>query len=228
MSEQQTLALLLPIKKHYGSWVRHPQVEEASGRLALWFVQGGLLWLTSEAMAGKSHLLQALADENPHVALLACDEGDVSSVHQLKLWLEQCEHQAYWILDLPSGAIPPAFAYAVFHLIERAKEMNKALLICWRCEEGSMPPELRSRLLMMEKVEMSAPVDDEGLRCVLDSVLQNMQWEMKETVLPILLQYVPRTLDALLRAIALLDAYSKAHKVKMNAALALRVLAEHD
>ncbi len=228
MSEQQTLELLLPIKKYYGSWVRHPQVEEASGRLALWFVQGGLLWLTSESVAGKSHLLQALADENPHVALLACDEGDVSSVHQLKLWLEQCEHQAYWILDLPSGSMPPAFAYAVFHLIERAKEMNKALLISWRCAEHNMPPELRSRLLMMEKVEMSAPTNDEDLKRVLDSVLHNMQWDMKETVLPVLLQYVPRTLDALLRALVLLDAYSKAHKVKMNAALALRVLADHD
>ncbi|MCF6208651.1 MAG: glucose-inhibited division protein A, partial [Ghiorsea sp.] len=97
MSEQQTLALSLPVRKHYGSWVRHPQVEEASGRLAVWFVQGGLLWLTSDGASGKSHLLQALADENPQVALLACDERNVSSVQQLKLWLEQCESQAYWI-----------------------------------------------------------------------------------------------------------------------------------
>lgn len=228
MSEQQTLTLLLPIKKHYGNWVRHPQVEEASGRLALWFVQGGLLRLTSEDVAGKSHLLQALADENPHVALLACDKRNVSSVQQLKLWLEQCEHQAYWILDLPAGDIPTAFAYAVFHLIERAKEMNKALLISWRCVENKMPAELRSRLLMMEKVEMSAPVNDMHLKQVLDSVLQHMQWDMKETVLPILLQHVPRTLGALLQALVLLDAYSKAHKVKMNASLALRVLAAHD
>ncbi len=228
MSEQQTLALSLPVRKHYGSWVRHPQVEEASGRLALWFVQGGLLWLTSDGVSGKSHLLQALADENPQVALLACDESNVSSVQQLKLWLEQCEFQAYWILDLPAGALPSAFAYAVFHLIERAKEMNKALLVSWRCAEEFMPPELRSRLLMMEKTEMSAPIDDKDLKHVLDSVLHHMQWDMKETVLPILLQYVPRTLDALLRALILLDAYSKAHKVKMNAALALRVLADHD
>ncbi|MDQ7001167.1 MAG: glucose-inhibited division protein A [Ghiorsea sp.] len=228
MSEQQTLALLLPIKKHYGSWVRHPQVEEASGRLALWFVQGGLLWLTSEEeAAGKSHLLQALADENPHVALLACDKRNVSSVQQLKLWLEQCEHQAYWILDLPAGEIPTPFAYAVFHLIERAKEMNKALLISWRCAENKMPDELRSRLLMMAKVAMSAPVDDVDLKRVLDSVLRHMQWDMKETVLPTLLQHVPRTLGALLRALILLDAYSKAHKVRMNASLALRVLALH-
>ncbi len=75
---------------------------------------------------------------------------------------------------------------------------------------------------------MAAPEDDEDLRRVLDAVLQHMQWEMKDTVLPTLLQHVPRTLDDLLVAISKLDAYSVTHKTKMNAALALRVLKPDD
>lgn len=229
MSEQQALTLPLPSQRHYGNWVRHPQVEDANGRLALWFVQGGFLWLSSYEVAGKSHFIQALGKEHPHVALLECHDGAVSSVQQLKAWLNICGHKAYWILDLPAGILPQACAYAVFHLIERAKEMHRSLMICWRCDEQSLqPPELKSRLLMMERVDMAAPLQDADLNRVLQSVLQVMQWDMKETVLPTLLQHVPRNLSALLAAIAQLDAYSIENRVNMNAALALRVLNQHD
>jgi len=228
-SKQQLLNLPIPKQKHYGNWVRHAQVESASSRLALWFVQGGFLWLTSDEVAGKSHLLKALADENTHVALLDGECKAASSVQLLKYWLNQCEHHAYWMLDLPAGALSVPCAYAVFHLIERAKEMNRSLVISWRCDASSMQPvELSSRLLMMEKIMMCAPVNDEDLEHVLQSVLQTMQWDMKETVLPTLIQHVPRDLPALLDAIAKLDTYSQAHGVAMNGARALRVLASHD
>jgi len=229
VSEQQALSLPLPTQKHYGNWVRHAQVEDASGRLALWFVRGGFLWLSSTEVSGKSHFLQALGKENPHVALLECQYPIVSSILQLKVWLDECEFKAYWVLDLPAGELPSACAYAVFHLIERAKEMNKSLLLCWRCEEKDMhPPELASRLLMMERVDMAAPSKDADLSKVLQSVLNTMQWDMKETVLPTLLQYVPRQLSVLLEAIAKLDMYSQKHKMKMNATLAIRVLSKYD
>jgi hypothetical protein len=229
VSEQQNLTLPLPVQKHYGSWVRHSQVEDAGSRLALWFVQGGLLWLSSREVAGKSHFLQALGEGHPHVAMLECSPDALSSVQQLKLWLESCEFQAYWVLDLPAGALPSVYAFAVFHLIERAKEMNRSLLVSWRCEEADLnPPELSSRLLMMERVDMAAPIDDVDLSLVLQSVLQTMQWDMKETVLPTLLQHIPRNLSDLLAAIEQLDVYSRKHRVNMNAALALRVLNQHD
>ncbi len=229
MSEQQTLLLPLPSQKHYGSWVRHAAVEEASSRLALWLVKGGGLWLSSDEVAGKSHLVQAVFEAHPQVAILESRLVAKSSVQQLKHWLKACEFHAYWLLDLPAGALPPALAYAVFHLIERAKDMNKALLICWRCEAKDMsPPELSSRLLMMEQVNMHTPLSDEDLKSVLESVLQTMQWDMKETVLPTLLQHIPRVLSDLLQAIEKLDVYSRKHRVKMNATLALKVLGIHD
>jgi len=225
MSEQQVLSLAIPEQKHYGNWVRHSGTEEANGRLALWFVQGGLLWLSSDEMAGKSHFMCALKKEQPQAVLLNINPECTSSISQLKAWLGSCEHHTCWILDLPSGSLPVSVAYAVFHLIERAKQMNRSLLISWRCAQSDMhPPELSSRLLMMERIRMFPPENDEDLKLVLKSVLQTMQWDMKDTVLPMLLSHVPRQLSQLLSAVEKLDIYSKQQGVKVNAALALRVL----
>ncbi len=229
MSEQQALPLSILSKMDYGSWVRHQQAEDASGQLALWLVQGGLLWLTSEEVAGKSHLIQAVFSDCPQVTILDINEQGLSSVQQLKSWLNECEYSAYWVLDLPAGKLSIPLGFAVFHLIERAKNMNKALLISWRCDEDEIrPPELSSRLLVMERVDIAPPQTDDDLQKVLQSVLQTMQWDMKETVLPTLLQHIPRTLADLLQAIAMLDVYSRKHGVKMNGTLALKVLATHD
>ncbi len=229
LSEQQTLSLAIPNQKNYGNWVRHHACEEASSRLALWMVKGGLLWLSSEGLAGKSHLIQAVFKEHPQVAILKPSHEKLSSVAQLKAWLNMSEHHAYWVLDLPSGLLSHSLGYAVFHLIERAKDMNKALLVSWRCTPDEMcPPELSSRLLMMEQVNAAAPSSDEDLKQVLESVLQTMQWDMKETVLPTLLQHVPRNLSDLLAAIETLDKYSRETGEKMNGAKALKVLGLHD
>ena len=229
MSSQQALVLPLAVRKSYGSWVQHPQVEDACGRIALWLVRGGFLWLSSREVAGKSHFLQALAESHPQVSVIDAEACSGSSVQQLKTWLSSCEHSAYWVLDLPSGEQPLARAYAVFHLIERAKEMNRALLISWRCEEDELrPPELCSRLLMMERVDMAAPIHDEDLKKVLKSVLQTMQWDMKETVLPTLLHYVPRELSMLLESIKALDEHSREAGVKITAASAIRFLQARD
>ncbi len=224
MSEQQILSLAIPDQKHYGNWVRHGACEETQSRLALWMVKGGALWLSSHEVAGKSHLIHAVFDGYAQIAFLPSFQAGLSSVAQLKTWLNVCEHHAYWVLDLPAGALPAATSYAVFHLIERAKDMNKALLISWRCAESEMPPELSSRLLMMEQVSIAPPELDEDLEKVLKSVLQTMQWDMKETVLPTLLQYIPRRLADLLQAINTLDIYSREKREKMNAAKALKVL----
>ena len=228
MSQQQALKLSVLTEKHYGNWVRYAQVEEASARLALWLVKGGGVWLSSEDVAGKSHLIHAVFKEHPQVKIISPNAANMSSVRQLKSWLSVCEHHAYWVLDLPAGKLPTPLAYAVFHLIERAKNMNKALLISWRCTELDMPPELSSRLLMMPQVKIEPSNNDEDLQRVLESVLQTMQWDMKETVLPTLLQHVPRNLPDLLNAIDKLDVYSREKRVKMNGVLALKVLGIHD
>jgi len=224
-TKQQALDLPLPEQKLYGNWVRHGQVEVAHARLALWLVKGGNIWLSSEEVAGKSHFMHALKSEHPSLVLLEPHVQPCSHIQQLKLWLDRAEHHVFWLVDLPAGLLPQPLALAVFHLIERAKEMHKELLISYRSEMfESLPPELTSRLRMCERVDMTPPRLDKDLQAVLESVLQTMQWDMKETVLPTLLQYLPRDLALLLQAIDALDAYSKVHKVKMNAVLALKVL----
>jgi len=217
------------VQKHYGNWVRHSLVEEASRRLALWLVKGGNIWLTSDDVAGKSHLLRAVLSECPQVQLLYPLSACLTAAEQVDVWLKAGKQRAYWALDLPAGKLPSALGFAVFHLIERAKDTNKALLISWRCQEKEMcPPELSSRLLMMDQVIASAPEKDEDLKRVLVSVLKTMQWDMKETVLPVLLQYVPRNLPDLLNAIQKLDVYSRENRVKINGAVALKILGIHD
>ena len=58
---QQRLDWRLPAWSDSDAWVRHAGVEAATNRLALWLVHGGRLWLTSDEVAGKSHLLSLLA-----------------------------------------------------------------------------------------------------------------------------------------------------------------------
>ncbi|MDQ6989650.1 MAG: hypothetical protein Q9M19_07185 [Mariprofundaceae bacterium] len=234
--KQQQLPLCLPQEKNadslLSSWVSHAQVEVAFGRLALWLVQGGLLWLTSTDVAGKSHLLRKLSVSHPQIAYIdASLHLQTSSVRQLKVWLETAEHHAFWILDLPAGKLSPNVAYAAFHLIERAKTLNRALLISWRDENlAETLPELSSRLLMMEALKMAEPDKDEDLQQILQSVLKGMQWEMKESVIKALLLHVPRRLSDLLEAVLKLDQYSRQYAVKINGALAVKVLLgeQHD
>lgn len=224
-ARQQTLSLPIPAQKLYGNWVRHAQVESACARLALWLVRGGNVWLSSADVAGKSHFIHALKVEHSQLALLLPDVTCPNHIQQLRIWLEKAENHTHWMLDLPAQQMSTALYYAVFHLIERARAMNCSLLISWRREpDVILPPELESRLRVMERVDMAAPLADAQLQLLLQSVLKTMQWDMKETVLPTLLQYVPRDLPILLQAIQKLDVYSQANKVKMNATLALKVL----
>jgi len=227
---QQTLNLTLPTTattlhiKSCNQWVRHPQVEAAQGRLALWMVQGGLLWLSSNEIAGKTHLLRQLSAEHPQLMYMDASKQQNTSVRQLKSWLDSCEHHAFWVLDLPAGKLTTALAYATFHLIERAKSMNRALLLCWRGEVHTCLPELSSRLMMMESVHMAEPVQDDDLQHIMRAVLKSMQWDMHDAVLRTLLLHIPRNLADLLDAVAQLDQYSRQYKVKMNGALAMKVL----
>ncbi|MDX8382534.1 MAG: hypothetical protein R8M45_00535 [Ghiorsea sp.] len=225
MSIQQALSLAIPDQQHYGNWVHHPQVAEACGRIALWLVQGGHLWLSSTEQAGKSHFIQALSQDHPQLVHLQCAPQQLSSLQQLKTWLNHCQDHAYWALDLPAGDLSPAVAYATFHLIERAKQMNRALLISWRCpKDNNLPPELSSRLQILDHAHMAPPQGDAELQQVLLSVLHAMQWEMKDAVLRSLLQHTQRSLPALLHAVQCLDRYSRQHRVKINGKSALAIL----
>jgi chromosomal replication initiation ATPase DnaA len=197
---QQLLELTLPERYSYGDWVQHAGAEAAHNRLALWLVHGGRLWLRSESPAGKTHLLHALADEHPHIGLIS--PGRESADHGWALvngWLADLGEKAFWMVDVEAG--PPLYAtgIALFHLIERAREMHRPLLIAWRCPDAELaPPELASRIKGMEQVEIAPPRSDDALRAVLMSVAASRQWQVDGAVLNLLLSRLPRDLSGLI------------------------------
>lgn len=210
--QQQRLVPQLERQHHYGNWVHHRGVDLASSRLALWLVRGGMLWLTSDCVCGKTHYLNALACEHPQLALIRVQhDAQDTSVKQVRAWLEQLGHAAYWALDVDAGAMPRGTALALYHLIEYAKSQGKALLIAWRGDAEVMqglPPELCTRLHTFERLDMLAPRDDADLLSILHSVADSLQWSVKDSVLKTLVAEYSRSLANQLQALRALETAS--------------------
>lgn len=207
--QQQRLQLQIPPRPDYGRWVRHSGVEEACSRLALWLVRGGMLCLTSDEKAGKSHFVQALQKEHSHIGLVRAVAGQQPAFRQTQKWIEELAAAAYWIVDTEPESFSRATGIALFHLIERAREMSRPLLIVWRDGgQSDVPPELMSRLRMMEQVKMVAPLSDEDLLAVLRSIADEMQWQVKESILNLLIKELPRDLKSQFYALEKLESGS--------------------
>ncbi len=223
---QQLLNMRLSQPYTYGGWQRHAGAEEALNRLALWMVHGGRIWLSSEQPAGKTHLLHALCEEHPQLGLVcvnACWRG-----HAMQLvsdWLTALQDKAIWMLDIEAGAVPVAHGLALFHLIERAREANRSLLIAWRCPDTALAPaELASRIKAFEYLEIRPPQTDEGLRSVLLSVSASRQWPLGEEIIDLVLARCPRRLMDLLATLQELENASLAEGRRLSAAWARRYL----
>lgn len=219
--QQQRLNYKIPATYPYGRWVRHNGVEQAANRIALWLVQGGMLWLGSDEMAGKTHFLHALSQEHPHVGLVRADEKPEAAVRLVRNWLERLESYACWMVDMAAGPAGSGHGLALFHLIERAREMNRPLLISWRCNEGDLaPPELASRMRMMERISMCGPVADDDLRAVMQSVADGLQWQVKESVFSLMQTHLPRTLEQQIKALTELESASLEERQRITQAWA--------
>jgi len=204
MARQQRLELRLPPHYHYGDWVRHGGVEAACARLALWLIEGGNLWLTSTDIAGKTHLLHALAAEHPALGVVAADD-ELPAPQQVQQWLERLSPFPWWAVDLPAGPMPRPKGIALFHLFERAREQHRPLLLAWRGDAATLPPELSSRLATMLRAEMAPPQSDGDLRAVLRSAAALRQWQLPDEAIDLLLRQLPRQLPELLAALDHLD-----------------------
>lgn len=215
--KQQLLDLHLPLHYEYGDWVRHAGIETAHNRLALWLVHGGRLWLTSSTPAGKTHLLHALAKEHTHIGLITPDPETVHALRQVQTWLEQLSDYVYWVIDIPAGPIPQATAIALFHLLERAREMNRHIVIAWRNEDtANLPPELTSRLAALERIDMHPPGNDHDLTAILKSVATVRQWNVDDTVLQLILTHLPRHLPGIIDALKDLENSSLAERKRLT------------
>ncbi len=213
----------------YGTWVRHAGVEDGCNRLALWSVHGGTIWLVSDAAAGKSHLLRTFSTDLPSVGMLnVIGDSDTDSCNSWLLaqqWMEMLESHSRWLIDMPAGDLPRSVALALFHILERARDLQRPVVIAWRGQVDDLPPELSSRLLAMEKIDLAPPADDETLLQVLRSSAGNLQWDIREQVLQAMLIYLPRQLDVLVPALKELEALSFEQKHKPGPAWVKQQLA---
>ncbi len=209
----------LPPVYDYGAWIRHAGVEQGCNRLALWSVHGGALWLASDHVAGKSHLLRTFAGDQVCAALLVVktdngENGSADSGQLVQQWMQLLQTSSYWLIDVQAGVMPQAVAHALFHLLERARDLQRHVVIAWRGDPNALPPELSSRLLAMEKVVMAAPADDEMLLRILRASAGELQWDIREQVLQAMLIYLPRQLDVLVVALHMLETNSFEQKHK--------------
>ncbi len=216
-AQQQALPLTIPSRFSYGDWVRHAGVEDAANRLALWLVHGGRIWLTSQAVSGKSHLLRLLKAEHRNLGLLSLPSASQApSLALVQQWLRQLEPHAHWAVDVPAGRLPVNLGLALFHLLERAREQHRPLVIAWRpASESDAPPELMSRLKgSMEHLECRPPATERELKAVLASVAASLQWQMDTRAMDALLERLPRRLEALVPAMIRLERLSLANRRK--------------
>jgi len=217
---QLRLQMNLPPAYDYGAWIRHVGVQDACDRLALWSLHGGAIWLASNAVAGKSHLLRTFAadqaaDQNSVAMLEVTNQSDANNSGELaQQWMESLHGHTHWLIDVQAGIMTQATAHALFHLLERGRDLQCPLVIAWRGQTGDLPPELSSRLLAMEKIEMTPPADDDVLLNVLRSSAGRLQWDIREQVLQAMLTYLPRQLDVLVSALHALEALSFEQKHK--------------
>jgi len=216
---QQLLNLHLSPRYEYGTWVRHTGVESAHNRLALWLVHGGHLWLTSNVPAGKTHLLHALAQEHAYIGLVTPDPGTVHALKQVQTWLAALADHAYWVIDITAGSMSSSMSFALFHLMERAREMNRHILIAWRNEDATdIPPELSSRLASLERIDMCPPDNDADLMAVLRSVSAARQWNVDATILTLMLTHLPRHLSDMIEVLENLENSSLAERKRLSRA----------
>jgi len=204
---QMRLDLSLPESYDYGDWIRHDGVEEACSRVALWSMHGGSLWLRSTNPAGKTHLLRTLAGSHEQISLLdvATDTVDIEPWQLVDQWMQSLKTNTMWLLDVQPGPISDNVAKALFHTVERARDLQRPILLAWRGDLDGLPPELSSRLLAMDQCRLAAPSDDDDLLNILHSSAGQLQWEIRKQVLQAMLTYLPRRLDVLIPALRELE-----------------------
>jgi chromosomal replication initiation ATPase DnaA len=222
---QRLLDFQIPSRYSYGEWIRHGNVEAVHNRIALWMVHGGNIWLSSSEAAGKTHLLHALRQEHPFLGLIQIARKTTSSINLVQKWMEDLDSSALWLVDVPAGPIPYTSGMALFHLLERARSMQRPLLVAWRCaDEDLSPPELSSRLKALERVEMAAPQSDEDLHAVLRSVATSNQWQIDDAIIDLLLLRLPRQLSVLIDALHELEKASLEERRHLSRAWARKYL----
>ena len=214
--QQQFLHFSSPLKHDYRTWVHHDGTEMACSKVAIWLTDGGLLWLKSDEPAGKSHLLHALVQEYPQLKRVEVN-AKLAAIKQVAIWVDQLHDAPLWCIDLAAGAVANNTGIALFHLIERAKETQHPLLISWRCRDVDLsPPELSSRMRMMEQAQIMPPESDEDLSRVLQATGHQLHWDIPAGLIKVMINHLPRNLNSQIQALHRLEAASLEERARLT------------
>jgi chromosomal replication initiation ATPase DnaA len=221
LSAPQQLPLALAHAPQYG---RDTFMEGPSNGAALKLVGAWPDWpsavvlLSGPAGSGKTHLAHIWA-ERAEARILEAAGLSVATLPELDAG------GAMAIEDVDIGPVPEA---ALFHLINRAKEIGGWLLLTARepAEAWDVTlPDLRSRLRLATPAAVGAP-DDELLRRVLVKLFADRQLIVDRPVIDYLMVRMERSLSFATALVRALDGAALAAGRRITRPMAAQVLAE--
>lgn len=184
----------------FGRWVHHAGTVNSERRIAHWLCKPGILWLTSDhAVAGKSHLLYEVKNSCAQLAVITVNHDQnpekETATTRVARWLKMLQGHKHWAVDIASGPVDATTGEALFHLLEHVRADGQGLLIVWFCPDAVLsPPELASRLRMIEQTRVSPPSNDSALQGILQAVANNMHWNLPQSVLSTMISHTERSL----------------------------------
>lgn len=217
------LPLALAYAPQYG---RDTFVPGASNHAALRLIESWPDWHSSVVLvsgprgSGKTHLAHIWA-KRADAPILEAAGLSISMLPGLE------DGGAMVIEDVDAATFPET---ALFHLINRTKEVRASLLVTSREAAGSWGvslPDLRSRLRMAAAVALGAP-DDELLRKVMVKLFADRQLIVDKQVVNYLLVRMHRSLGFAATVVRALDVAALAAGRRITRAVAAEVLADLD
>lgn len=221
LSAPQQLPLALAYAPQYG---REAFMVGASNSAALRLIETWPDWpspivlLSGPTGSGKTHLAHIWAEHAGARILEGAGLG-LDTLPDLR------PGGALVIENVDAGPVPEA---ALFHLVNRAKELGVSLLLT-ACEPADLwrvdLPDLRSRLRLATPVALGAP-DDELLRNVLVKLFVDRQLVVDRPVVDYLTARMERSLSFAGRLVRALDAAALAAGRRITRPVAAAVLAD--
>lgn len=187
----------------------------------------GRLWLWGPAGTGKSHLLHVWAQQNGAVqfeaAALSCDADGALLVAGQKLE----PGVTPFVIDHLEG-LEQKQEVALLHLLNRAHAAGRQVLMASRHPPARRffhLPDLASRLRATMTAGLEEP-EDELRATLLLSLMAERQLVVPQSVTDWLWRQLPRTGEALVRAVNRLDDAAMKRGSAISRALAMEVLAD--
>ena len=219
----QQLPLALAYAPQYG---RDAFMAGASNAAALRLIESWPDWpspvvlVSGQTGSGKTHLAHIWAEHAGARILEGAGLG-IATLPEIEAG------GALVIEDVDAGTVPEA---ALFHLINRAKELGASLLMTAREPADRWPvslPDLRSRLRLATPAVLGEP-DDELLRKVLVKLFADRQLIVDSQVIDYLIVRMERSLSFAVLLVRALDSAALAAGRSITRPVAAAVLTELD